>query len=107
MAEFAAWIAQKLNAIIQAVIDFFIWLVDLLKDVALWLFDALLSGIVAVIGLIPSPSFLSEGLQSIVSGFSPQLGYFLGFSGLADGLLIIGAGYTFFLLRKFATLFQW
>lgn len=107
LIQFAQWIGSKIDAVIQALINFFVWLIDLLKDILLFCFDGILSGIVAVIGAIPIPSFASTGLQSVVSGFSPQLGYFLAFSGLGDGLLIIGYAFTFYLLRKFATLFQW
>ena len=82
-------------------------LLDLLKDIVLFCFDGILSAIVSVVGAIPSPSFLSNGLNSVVSQFSPQLAYYLNFSGLSQGLLIIAAGYLFHLLRKFATLFQW
>ena len=107
MDEIISWIALKIDAVIQAVINFFIWLLDLLKDIVLFCFDGILSAIVSVVGAIPSPSFLSNGLNSVVSQFSPQLAYYLNFSGLSQGLLIIAAGYLFHLLRKFATLFQW
>lgn len=107
MDEIISWLSLKLDAIIQAVIDFFIWLLDLLKDIVLFCFDGVLSAIVAVVSAIPSPAFLANGLNSVVAQFSPQLAYYLNFSGLSQGLLIIAAGYLFYLLRKFSTLFQW
>ena len=36
MDEIISWIALKIDAVIQAVINFFIWLLDLLKDINLY-----------------------------------------------------------------------
>lgn len=101
------WLKEFLHAVVQAIIDFFIWLIDFVKDIFLWLVDSLLTAIVALIKLIPLPDFITNGLQAVTDGLPPLLLYFLNHSGLTIGFGIIASGYIFKLLRKFATLFQW
>lgn len=107
MADFANWLKEFIHNIIQAVIDFFVWLIDLVKDIFIWLIDSILSAIITLISLIPVPDFVKGGLGAITSGFPPLLTYVLTHTGFVEGLAIIGAAYLFRLLRKFATLFQW
>lgn len=101
------WISEFLHNILQHIVDFFIWLVDFFKDILLWFIDQLLTAFVALIQLIPLPAFITTGLNSLFAEMPPLALYFFSHTGLVEGLGIIGAGYGFRLLRKFATLFQW
>lgn len=103
---------------LQPIIDFFVafanWLVKLfgsfleaLKGIFLWMFEQVLEAIRAVITAIPVPDLLHNSMQGAVDGFLPLTSYLLGQSGVAQGLMLLGAAYVFRILRKFATLFQW
>ncbi len=107
MEALETWLSQFIHNVVQAIINFFIWLIDFVKDIFLWLVDGLLAAIVALIKLIPLPDFISNGLQTVTDSLPPTLLYFLSHSGLTIGFGIIASGYIFRLLRKFATLFQW
>lgn len=94
------------------------WLFDLVKKVftALWdfvvdavinLVDLVLTAIVALIGAIPVPAFMSNGLQSLFAALDPGILWVLGQCGIVTALGMVGAAYGFRLVRKVVTLFQW
>lgn len=94
------WILELVNNIIETLWD---WITDLF----LFLMESLLSAIVAIVALIPSPDFLDSGLQQTVNGFPQLLLYIMANTGITAALGILGAGLAFRLIRKVATLFQW
>lgn len=100
LAEFTAWLFDLVKAVFNAAWQF---IVDLVATVL----DAILGALAALLALIPLPSFLSDGLQSLYGQLDPGIGYVLSQSGLPAALAIIGSAYVFRLARKFATLFQW
>lgn len=100
LAEFTAWLLSLVKEFIGALWDF-------LTDLFVSLIDLLVSALVALVSAIPVPEFLSQGLQGVYGQLDPAISYLLAASGIPAALAIVGAGYTFRLLRKFATLFQW
>ncbi|WP_199154724.1 DUF2523 family protein [Chromobacterium sp. ASV23] len=80
---------------------------DMLYDVAVKIFGELLNLVTFIISLIPFPQALAGGLQSFLDGLGGDILYFLGVTGFATGMSIIGAAYVFRVIRKFVTLFQW
>ncbi|WP_369929324.1 hypothetical protein [Xanthomonas sp. NCPPB 2632] len=83
-------------------------LVALLKDIVVAIISAILSLFALVIAAIPVPDFLKQySLGALLAAAGPDVGWFLTTLKIAQGLLTIGAGYAFRLLRKFLTLFQW
>lgn len=101
------WLSDKIDSVLQWFVDFFHAIVEYLKDVPLDVFDKVLSAIRGAFTSIPVPDFVVNGLQSFSSEFPPLMGYLLAQSGVAQGFALIGVAYTFRLLRKVFTLFQW
>jgi hypothetical protein len=79
----------------------------LIKDLSLDIFELMVNGVVFAIGLITPPEFLANGVNTLVAAIPPSIIYFLGQSGLSEGLAIYGSGIMFRLARKIYTLGQW
>lgn len=96
------------------------WLVDLVKDVFVAVWDLLGDGIVFVLssilvpiggwisGLTP-PAFLSSGINigALLTGLPPFALYLAGQTRITEAMAILGAAVGFHLLRKMVTLGQW
>lgn len=80
---------------------------DFVSDILISVLDALLSAIVALLGAIPVPAQLSQGLGSLWSALDPAIIHFLVMFGLPQALALVGAAFVFRLGRKIVTLFQW
>lgn len=98
--EFTDWLFKLLKA-------FFTTLWDFVTDAFVHLLDLVLGAVVALLSLIPVPSFLSDGLHTLFANLDPGILWFASTLGLLQGLGFIGAGYLFRLVRKVVTLFQW
>lgn len=96
------------------------WLVDLVKDVFLAVWDFLgdavvfvLSGVLDPIGAwisgLSVPAFLSNGLNigSLLSGLPPFALYVASQTRIGEAMGIISAAVGFYLVRKLVTLGQW
>lgn len=82
-------------------------LFDLMGDVLVAAFSALLSAVASVFSSIPAPAFMSTGLGALFGGLAGGILYLLGQVGFFQAVATIGAGYGFRFLRKVVTLFQW
>lgn len=101
------WLTKISNFFKNLAIDFLQGLVDLFRDIALWIFDGVLSAISSLLTLIPAPDFDDSTLQSLINGFPPFASYVMGRLDISGAFAIISAGVVFFLLRKIFTLGQW
>lgn len=98
--EFTSWLLDVIGQ----------WWADLwtfVGDAFVYLVGMLASALASLVALIPVPSFLSSGLQSLYSQLDPGVAWVLAQVGLPAALAVIGTGYLFRLARKAATLFQW
>lgn len=100
-------LAQFTNWLLGLVKSFFSALWTFVVDAFIGLADLVVSAFVSLIALIPVPSFMSMGLQSFYGQLDPGILYLLSASGLPGALAVIGLGYSFRLVRKIVTLFQW
>lgn len=100
LADFGNWL-------LTLVIEFVAALWGLLVDVAVAVVDLIVSAFVALVTAIQVPDFISGGLASLWSMLDPGIVYVVSECGLPAALALLGAGYAFRILRKFATLFQW
>lgn len=92
-----SWIVAQTNALFQ----FF-------RDLIVYAVDTILQGIESVVDAIPMPSFLSgHTLNDYLGAVDPSVLYFLSQSGFSSAIAILGAGFSFRMLRKLFTLFQW
>ena len=105
------WLSSKIDAaltwigtLVQSLVTA---LFQMLSDVVVSICELFLNGVAAVMGAIPVPGFLDGGLQLALNGIDPAVLYFLGRSGFGAALGILGAGFTFRMLRKLFTLGQW
>ena len=78
-----------------------------IKDIAVEVFDLLVSAFVVLIAAIPVPGWMSSGLGSFWSGMDSGVVYLVSQAGVPEALALIGGGYAFRFARKVATLFQW
>lgn len=94
------WLYNTASGIFDSIIQF-------LKDFVLWVLDFILTGIQAVISVVPVPSFMSNGLTPLFSALPDPLIYLLVATGVPQALAIVGLGVLFNLTRKLLTLGQW
>lgn len=95
--KFGRYIA---NLLLQVFKD--LW--EIVVDLFVFLFGMFLDLIGYIIAAIPVPDFISNGMQSVIDAIDPSILFFLGNTGLAYSLSVLGAGYTFSLIRRIATL---
>lgn len=102
LTSFTTWIVGVLHKIFGG-------LLDLVHDLALWIFSGILDAVAAVVGAIPAPDFIQHGLDlgQLFSGFPPFMFYLFGKMQLGVGISILVSGIMFNLLRKLFTLGQW
>jgi hypothetical protein len=98
--KLTAWLKEYLDKFLAA-------LGDLLKDVFIWLVDAVGAAVVFLVGLVPVPASMQNGLQPLFDGLPEGAVFLIGSLGLPEGLAMIGAAFLFRFGRKLATLFQW
>jgi hypothetical protein len=102
------WITDFLDWLLELVKEAFESVLQLLKDVAVWIFDGILSAFAVVIETIPAPDFLHQvSISSLLSGLPPYAAFVISQTQLGTALAVIGAAFGFRLARKIATLFQW
>lgn len=100
LAEFTQWLLSLVKEFLSSLWTF-------ITDAVINIVDLIGAAIVGLLSMIPVPSFLAGGLQSLYGLLDPGIAYIASASGLPQALGIIGTGYLFRLGRKVATLFQW
>lgn len=100
LQEFTEWLAEFFRSVFADA-----W--DMLTDLFVFFFDMLLGVWVYLIGLIPIPEFLQQGMQTLYTGLDPGIAFFLSGLGLPEVMTMIGGAYLFRITRKALTLFQW
>lgn len=101
------WLYESWQAVVTWIYDLLLWLVNAFLWVTLKLFELVLQGFRTVFNAVEPPDFLVNGLSSVSSSISPDIGYMLGATGVNEALGIIGLAYAFRMARKVLTLFQW
>lgn len=102
------WLEKISNFFKDLVIGTLLAILEVLKDILLWFVEGFLDGIAYVLGLIPAPTFLPGNWLGELIGQLPSFAlYVVSNINFGTALLIIGAGFTFRMLRKVVTLFQW
>lgn len=103
------WLNDITTWLLGLVVEVFKALVDFCHDVFIWCLDAVLTAIAGLVSSIPSPGFLSSGLNvgSLISGLPPFALYVVGQIRIGEAMAILAAGVSFYLARKLFTLGQW
>jgi len=89
----------------QFVVDFFVSLGNLFRDLGLWFYEKISGLLVYIFDSIPLPSFITT--TSLDSLLPSEIVWFLSVTSFPEALLIISAGITFRILRRFLTLGIW
>lgn len=101
ISAFAAWLLSLFVKVFAAV-----W--DLFTDLLINALDLFLQALAGLIVAIPAPAFLSSyKLQSLFSGFTSDILYFVGVFRITEGIALLGLAFAFRMSRKILTLFQW
>ena len=100
LSQFTEWLLGIITKVFVAH-----W--DILNDISVFVFTALLVAMGEVFAAIPVPDFVTTGMQGLFGGVGGDIIWILGSAGLPQALAIYGSGFTFRLVRKAATLFQW
>ncbi len=79
---------------------------DVINDVVFDVLCKFLDVALFAANLIELP-IISGALQNAVSGLSPDISYLLTQTGFYEALVIVGGGYSFYLLRRLLTLGNW
>ncbi|THD06473.1 hypothetical protein B1991_12955 [Rhodanobacter lindaniclasticus] len=79
-----------------------------LKDLVTYILAAVLGIVALAISSIPVPDWIANNsMGSLLGQTGSIVGFFMVQLKIPAALSLIGAGYAFRLVRKFATLFQW
>lgn len=102
------WLSKVTEWLLNLVKKIFEALWTFVYDVAVRIFDAVLSVIAGIINAFPAPSFLSTySIGGLLADISPTLLWFLAQFNIGAAFSVIGAAWVFRLGRKALTLGQW
>lgn len=94
------WLKRQWEAMWAA-----IW--QLIQDAFYWCVEGVMDVFATIIEAIPVPEFLQNGLGGMFSFLPAEILYFVGLFRIPEGLLMVGTGVAFRLLRKLLTVGQW
>lgn len=104
----SGWLSKLTHWGSSSITTFFAGLAGLLKDLVMYLIAQVLALVAVVVAAIPVPDWLTgNSLGTLLGQTGAITGYFMSVLNVPAGLALLGGGYTFRLLRKFLTLFQW
>ena len=82
----------------------FIWVIDFYEfftDLPVVVWKNVLDSISYLISLIPVPDFITSGMQSYFNGVDSGVLWLLNASGMVPALALVGAGFSFKVLKGF------
>lgn len=100
LSDFTAWLVLLITQLWTDLWDF-------VKDAAIHIFDLFTQAVIAAVGAISVPTFMTTGFAGLFGGLDPGIRWLLSQTGFVAGLALLGAGLAFRLIRKVVTLFQW
>ncbi|WP_168709642.1 hypothetical protein [Rhodanobacter lindaniclasticus] len=101
LSRLTGWVSYALNSLFAAFAAF-------LKDLVTYILAAVLGIVALAISSIPVPDWIANNsMGSLLGQTGSIVGFFMVQLKIPAALSLIGAGYAFRLVRKFATLFQW
>lgn len=101
LSRITGWLSYALNSLFSAIAQFF-------KDLVTYSLAVVLGVFALAVTSIPVPDWIAgNSLGSMLGQTGAVVGFFMVQLQIPAALGLIGAGYAFRLIRKFATLFQW
>lgn len=105
MSEWVTAVTEWLSGILQSFLEI---VANMLQFVIVVAIDLTSLALEAALNAIALPgSMTSNGLDALISGFPPGVGYMLNAVRLNDAVAIIASAVLVRLARKAITLFQW
>lgn len=103
------WLSQITSWLVDLVREVFIAGWTFIQDGFIWALSRVLGTVGGWIAGISPPAFLTNGLNvgDLVAGLPPFALYVCGQTRIGEAMAIIGAGVSFYLVRKLVTLGQW
>ncbi len=99
--DFKDWLISMWKALWGAFFDFG-------NDMILKFLKKVLEIVAELVKDIPVPDWMADySVGHLFSYLSPSLGYFVDRLGFSTGIMLLGAGYAFRVVRKLATALQW
>jgi hypothetical protein len=78
-----------------------------LFDASLWVLEAVLNTIAALLVALPAPSVTTHTFGELLVPLPPFAKYAISHMDFAGAFALITAGFAFYIARKLITLFQW
>jgi hypothetical protein len=100
LSNLSAWIVQLVKSLLTAIVTLF-------HDGALWVFDGLLSAVVAALSAVGTVCCIDVSFSSLLNMFPPFTLYLFSMMNLELCFQVLACGVGFRLLRKAVTLGQW
>ncbi len=98
ISDFATWLMDVLGAMVDD-------LIEILKDVAIWVYGQVTELVVAALEAIPDFDALAAGvLQSAFGSMDSGIIYLAQASGFGTCAAIVGTGYAAYWIRRIVTL---
>jgi hypothetical protein len=95
------WLFDLVVKIIKAIWDFFV-------DIAIELFDLVLSVVASALKAIPVPDFMTAySLGNLIGNMDQDILFFVGILQIPTALGFLATGFSVRMVRKVVTLFQW
>lgn len=107
MNSIKEWFKELWQGFLDWLQDVAILILTFFKDLMLWLFEMTLDVTAFLFEQLSPPEFAAIGLQGLFNALPDSVIYFLGQSGLSEGLSILGGAYVFRLMRKLFTFGIW
>ena len=104
MTDFITDFWDTLLSYITGVWDDF---VEFIKDLPILIIKGILDAISSLFESIPIPSFIDSGLSDVLNALGSDILFLLNVVGFPQALAILGAGFTFRMMRKLFTMGQW
>lgn len=101
------WVKSWWTELKQWFVEIWTSIVEFFSDLPVEILDGFLSAVATLVELIPSPDFLSNGLQPVFNSMGPDITFFVVQFRIAEGLALLGLAVLFRMTRKALTLFQW
>lgn len=84
------------------------WLVQLVKDAILWFFEAMFKLAEKIINAIPVPEWLTQtSIAQLLGEAGPTVAWAVSTLKIGEAVTVIGAAYSFRMIRKIITLGRW
>lgn len=108
IAPRVGWLTDLTNWLRELVRTIFLEAVEFAKDFLEFQLEMIVDVVLAIVNAVPVPQFLDGyTICGILSLAGPTVSWAVTTMRIPEGMLLISAGFVFYIIRKVVTLFQW